>query len=126
MSPFLAQHGWVALAALVVGLLVRFSKADNRIPFTIPPRLRSGFAIVLGLAAGVLHKVIAGGDASPQAWIVALLDGLTIGGGAIVGHDVVIESILSGNEIPMPGLMKPAGRIKSPPPLTADEHKDLK
>ena len=98
----IAQHKWVGVAALVIGLLVRMMKEDTSFPpFAIPSRWRPYLALGLGIASGVLQAVSTG-----TPWKTALTGGLVSGVVAIVGHDTVIAGLLNGKEIRIPGLTK--------------------
>jgi len=101
-----SSHSWLAVSALVIGLLVRLLKSDTWGP-TLPAKYRPWAALALGCASAVLEKVMAG-----ASWQTALVDGLGSALAAVAGHDLVVESLLGGKELPVPGLMK-----NSPPPM---------
>ena len=93
----LAAHKWIALAAIVIGAVVRLLKSDGPIPLTVPSRWRPVLAVVLGVIAGVFDKVASGG-----AWTQAILGGLLAALTAISSHDVVIEGLRGGKELGAP------------------------
>ena len=86
------QHKWVAFSALLIGFIVRLFKSDTPLP-TIPPAWRPWFALGLGVASGVLDKVVSG-----TPWQPAILGGLLAAMAAIVGHETVVESVRNGRE----------------------------
>jgi len=119
VQPFLdliAQHQWVGLASLVIGLVVRLLKEDTRFPpFAIPARWRPMLALGLGVASGVLRTVATG-----TPWRVAVLGGLVSGFAAIAGHASVVDGVRNGRDIPMPGLTKKPAASAPPPPADPD------
>jgi hypothetical protein len=112
LGDLIVQHKWVAVAALVIGLIVRVLKSDTTIPIVVPPLWRSWLALGLGVVSGVLEKVSTG-----VTWTSAIVDGLVAGVLAIIGHETIIEGLRGGKELPIPGLMT------SPeiPPVEHDE-----
>jgi len=90
------QHKWIAVSALVIGAFVRLLKSDGPIPINVPARWRPVLALVLGLASAALAQV-----ANGTPWRRALTEGLLAGVIAIVGHDVLVEGVRGGKEIPM-------------------------
>jgi hypothetical protein len=104
-TPYLdliAKHEWVALSALLIGLIVRLLKEDTRFPpFAIPARWRPVLAIGLGALSGALHAVATG-----TPWRDALLGGLVSGSLAIAGHGTIVDGFRDGKDVPMPGLTK--------------------
>jgi len=112
-----SQHKWVALAALVVGTLVRAMKADSTfLPFDVPARWRPLLALGLGISSGVLQKATTG-----TPWREAIMGGVISGVMAIVGHDVLIEGLRAGREVPMgtpkaAPVVPPAAPPSVPPP----------
>lgn len=112
-----SRHQWVALAALLIGLLARVSKEDVSFPpFVVPPRWRPYFVLGLGMLSGILQAVSTG-----TAWKDAMLGGLVSAFAAMAGHDVVVKSMRNGRDIPVPGLMHPS---KAPPAPAADPSPD--
>lgn len=132
LLPLIVGHKWLALTAVLIGLVVRLLKDDTTIPISIPPRLRAPLALALGGFAGALDKFLAGGGTQ---WKEALTQGLLGSLLAIAGHAIFIGSIRGGKELPIPGLTKegvPPGPGKPPslppppsmPPVDVDT-KDL-
>jgi hypothetical protein len=118
-QPYLdliAKHQWVALSALVIGLLVRLLKEDTRFPpFAIPARWRPVLAVGLGVVSGVLQAASTG-----TPWRDAVLGGLVSAFLAIAGHETVVNSLRDGKDVPMPAALirKPAVRVASLEPPT--------
>jgi len=114
-QPYLdliAKHQWVGLAALIIGLLVRLMKEDTRFPpFAVPGPWRPVLAMVLGELSGVLQAASTG-----TSWRDALLGGLVSGVLAIAGHGTIVDAWRNGKDVPLPGLVKPAGRASRPSP----------
>jgi hypothetical protein len=104
MEAFLAlvtDHQWPAAAVVVIHGLIRLMKSDTKFPITIPRRLRAWAALGLGACSGVLEAVVAG-----TPWRDALCGGAISALLAMGGHNLVVESILQGSELRVPGLMK--------------------
>lgn len=105
------QVGWVAIAAIVVGALVRLAKTDALgdllakfgLP-AIPKKALPWIALALGCASSILDVKLQGTD-----WPTAVMKGLLAGIGAVAGHQLVIESILDGKEIGKDGGPPAAG-----------------
>jgi hypothetical protein len=97
------QHKWVAIAALVVGMILRLVKDDVTFPVNISPKWRVWLALGLGGASGALNKLVEAGNTT---WTTALTQGLLAAGLAIVSHNVFIDSLRGGREIVVPGLTK--------------------
>lgn len=92
-------HKWLALAAVIIGLFVRLLKSDNAFPLTIPDawkKWKPAVAIGLGLLAGVLDKIATG-----TPWRDAMIAGLITGLIPVIGHQVGIEWLRDGKEIPV-------------------------
>lgn len=89
----ISQHAWWALAALVIGAIVRLLKSDTPLPFSVPPPARVWLALGLGISAGVCDKL-----ASDTPWEQALIGGLLAALTAIAGHDTIVESARGGRE----------------------------
>lgn len=104
LANLIAQRKWVALAAVVIGLIVRLLKSDTKIPVDVPPQLRVWLALALGAASGALDKLVEAGNTT---WTTALLNGLVAAVLAIVSHNLVIDSVRGGKELVVPGLIKP-------------------
>lgn len=100
---FLLVHAWWALAALVIGGLVRLAKSDVPLPVTIPPKYRAFAALGLGVASGILQAIATG-----TPWATALLQGLSAAATAIVGHETLVEGIRKGREFFSPTPKAPA------------------
>lgn len=95
---------YLGLASLAIGATVRAIKTDTanglleRFGFgPIPKRALPWVALGLGLVGGIVaalqqHQTLAESVATAFGGIVS-------GGGAVAGHQLVIESIADGNEI---------------------------
>lgn len=92
----IVAHAWVALAAVLVGLLVRLAKTDwfEQKLAPISARFRPLVAIGLGLVSGALEHA-----AMHQPWVAAFLGGLVSAAIAVLGHDTVIEGMRGGREL---------------------------
>jgi hypothetical protein len=101
LFTLIAQHNWVAIAALVIGFLVRLLKSDTKLPITLPAGVRPWLALVFGAGAGVLEHVMSG-----MSWGEALTGGLVAALTAIAGHDTLVEGLRGGREVPLPGLTR--------------------
>lgn len=112
--PLIQSHAWLALSALIIGMVVRMLKADGPIPINIPPRWRAPLAFALGIVAGVLQAVLSGAK-----WQDAIASGLLSAFIAMGTHDLVIQSARKGREI---GESKPSftqrTSVAPPPPAT--------
>ena len=95
----LDSHQYVLLTAVIIGFIVRLLKSDTKIPIDVPPRLRIWLAFALGAGAGVLEKVAGG-----TPWKPALFDGAVAAVAAVLGQNVVVDSLRGGKELPVPGL----------------------
>lgn len=93
----LKAHAWIALAAILVGLLVRVLKSDVKITPTIPARYRPFLALALGQLAAVLDHV-----ASGTPWRDAAIGGFIAAVVAMVGHEAAIEKLRGGQELGAP------------------------
>lgn len=93
---------WWVFSALIVGLLVRLLKAKPALAEKFPPRVRPWLAVGLGIASGMLNKVVEG-----TPWKSALLFGASSGAAAVLGHEFLIESILGGREIGVKTIPEP-------------------
>lgn len=95
-----SEHRYLPLVAVVIGLLVRTTKADVIGP-TLPGALRPYLAGGLGLVGAAANMIVLG---------ASLKDALVMGIGApllaLVGHKLGIEVVRDGKEIPLPGMMK--------------------
>lgn len=111
-----AGHKWLALIALVVGLLVRVFKDDTRIPGVIPKPARPWIALGLGLVLGAVQQKIAG-----ASWSDAIVSGALAGLLPIVAHKLGIEWLRDGKEVALPGIMKPSADAAS---KKNDDHQD--
>jgi hypothetical protein len=101
MNSILDTHKPLVLVALVVGALVRMLKDDHRFPITLSKRARPWVALLLGLVLGAVQQRLAG-----ATWLDAVCSGLLAGALPILGHQLGIESILGGKELPFPGTKK--------------------
>lgn len=100
----LTERNWPLVSLLVIGFLVRLLKQDTKLPITIPARWRPWIAMALGAASGVLEQIVQG-----TPWNDALLGGVAAALVAMGGHNLVVEGLLGGKEIPIPGLTKKKG-----------------
>lgn len=96
LVSLIASHQWVAVAALIIGAVVRLLKSDTPLP-TVPARWRAWLAIGLGIVAGVLDALVAG-----TPLVSAVLQGLGAALTAITTHELVIEGIRGGRELGQP------------------------
>ncbi len=95
LIQLILAHQWVAVAAFVIGALVRAQKAGKlTLPWTILARYRPLLALGLGLISGTLEAVIAG-----TPWSSAIVGGLVSAAIAGLGHGVIIEGLLDGREL---------------------------
>lgn len=99
LAALVAAHKWYALAAIVVGFLIRILKDDTKLP-TIPARVRPWISVAAGIVALALDKLAAG-----ASWKIALVNGAIVGGLPIVAHQLGIESVLGGKEVPLPAAL---------------------
>ncbi|MDQ2668025.1 MAG: hypothetical protein M3Z05_18785 [Gemmatimonadota bacterium] len=112
LADLVMQKKWIALMALLIGLVVRLLKSDTKIPIDIPPQYRVWLALGLAPIAGAVDKVAAG-----NTWTTAMVEGAIAAVLAIVGHSTVIDSLRGGRELNIPGLIKenvPPGPGKPP------------
>lgn len=109
IGKLVLEHKWYALAALLIGLVIRLLNEDTKIPITIPGRWKAPLALALGIVAGLFGK-LAGGS----TWTEAFAWGLGAAVAAIMGHVFFIKSAAGGKEVPLPGLTRDPIR---PPPL---------
>ena len=90
-------HSWIALAALVIGFLVRLVRDDSTVawfPITIPARWRPLIALGLGIVSGILNALVAKVD-----WPSAIVGGVVSAVTAMGGHAVVINALRNGREL---------------------------
>jgi len=102
LFDIIVQKKWLALTSVIIGLAVRLLKDDTKIPVSIPPRLRSWFALFLGAVSGVVDKLVQAGNTT---WTVALLQGFGLAALAMLMHSLLIDSLRDGKELVVPGLM---------------------
>ena len=108
LMDMISKRPWVIVGALIIGTLIRLGKSDTVIPVDIPPRLRIWVAYGLGCLSGVLEKVSSG-----IKWKDAILGGAVQATLAVLGQNILIDSLRGGKEIAIPGLAKP-GAAPSP------------
>jgi hypothetical protein len=92
-----AEHKWFALAAIVVGAIIRALKTEaaGYIFSQVPAFWKRVVPLALGCALGALESL-----ASGRPLTEALLKGaLLAGGGSMVGHDWLIEGVRGGREL---------------------------
>jgi hypothetical protein len=114
----IAQHKWAMLIAVLGGLLIRLMKQDVDWFFTLPPvfsiwrfrlearRVRPWFIVALSIATFACERIGSGATgtrAFTDAFIVLVLP--------IVGHQLGIESLRGGKELPMPKLPPSGGGV---------------
>ncbi len=117
LTLLVEKHPWPVVSTFLVGLVVRLMKSDTKIPIDIPSRYRIWSALGVALVLATL-----GHFAFEKApWGTALAEGLVTWILAVLGHNVVIDSLRGGKEIPIPYLTKPGvppspGKPPSIPP----------
>lgn len=104
IAALISAGGWIPIASWIVGLLVRLTKEDTKVPINLPGWSRPWVAVLLGAAQGALAHLALG-----IPWKQALLGGAFAGGLAVIGHTFGIELFNDGKELPVPFLMKPRG-----------------
>lgn len=109
----IVEKKFVLLTAVLIGLIVRTLKSDTKIPINIPPRLRVWLAFGLGAAASVLERIGTG-----VGWKQAALDGALAAVLAVLGQNVIIDSLRGGKEITIPGLILPGAAPSPDKPIT--------
>lgn len=90
LSP--SALAWFGVTAVIIGAIVRVLKSDTPLA-TVPARFRPWLALGLGVVSGVLQAI-----ASGTPWMQALTSGIGAAATAIVGHDVLVESVRGGRE----------------------------
>ncbi len=92
------KHAWIALAAILIGALVRASKSDT-FPLwkRIPSFWRPIIVLALGQLSGVFDAVSHG-----TGWQNAAVGGLVSAALATFGHEFLIEGIRGGQEVGAP------------------------
>lgn len=108
------DNKWLPVGSLIIGLIIRLFKDDTKFP-TVPPRVRTLLALILGTIAAVIDKISTG-----TSYEKALLWGIVAASISIIGHDLFIEGVRNGKEIPLPkALLK-----KSNPSTAGTEEQD--
>ena len=118
MTPELQQivdlavsNKWLPVGSLTIGLIVRLFKDDTKFP-TVPPRARALLAIILGVIASVIDKI-----STDSSYNHALTWGIIAASISIISHDLFIEGVRNGKEIPLPKVL-----LKKPiPSITGTE-----
>lgn len=118
LAQLIEHRAWVPLASVAIYLLVRILKSDTKIPIDIPPKARYWAAFALGIASGVLEKVVSAGTYDQKTWTSAVVGGLISGAIAILGHEALIENLRNGRELAIPGLVVPGTRPAPDKPIT--------
>lgn len=95
-------HQWWAVASVVVGLLVRYSKSDTFGP-VVPARYRPALALGLGVLSACLEKI-----ASGAPWAYTLVGGVLSAAVAVLGHGLIVDGVRGGVELPVPGAIAPS------------------
>ena len=101
VTDMVEKRAWLPLGALAVGLGVRLLKSDIKYFPTLSPNQRRIACLVLGQVAGTIEAVVAG-----KTYKEAIVWGVTQSILALVGHNLFIEGVRNGKEIPIPGLTK--------------------
>lgn len=123
------KRPWLVVAAFAIGLVVRLLKDDIKGTPNVPSNRRVFCALGLGVLSGLLEKKLGPSVGSAAVtWIGGLLGGLGSAVAAITGHNVLIDALRGGREIPVPFLTKPGispspGKPPSIPPPAADGEK---
>lgn len=88
--------GWVVISALVIGALVRMSKAEKLggVFHRIPARYRSMIPVALGAMSGGLEMLLRGASYKSAAVHAVIAFSL-----AISGHEVLIKGLRDGREL---------------------------
>lgn len=94
LIELLNAHKWVALAALVIGAVVRLLKSDTPIPIDIPSRWRPVVALGLGVVSGVLEALATG-----KPWLEAVIGGFVSAFAAMSGHAVLVDALRGGRDV---------------------------
>ncbi len=92
----------LAILSAVIGVVVRLLKSDTKIPIDIPAKYRPLAALALGPVVGVIDMVVGGGSTWHAAGVAVAAPLL-----AMASHQLCIETLRGGEEIPVPLLMKP-------------------
>lgn len=89
------EHAWVALAALLIGAVVRAAKSD-RMPLLrrVPARYRPAIVVVLASVSAALEAVLGGVSPADAVW-----GGVVSGALAVFGHQLGIEMVRDGKEL---------------------------
>lgn len=85
-----------AAVAALIWIVVRALKSDTRVPINIPSRWRPVVAIALGQVAAGVDAVAAG-----RPWLDAAADGLIAAGLAVAAHELGVEVIRGGRDVPV-------------------------
>lgn len=114
-------HKWLAVSVIAIGSAVRLLKSDTKIPIDIPPKYRVWLAMLLGVVSGVMESVSTG-----MPWKQAILNGLSAAMVAVLGHNVIVDSMRGGKEFAVPWLTIPGappspGKPPSIPPPAPKE-----
>jgi hypothetical protein len=118
LSIAITKHPWVLIGSVLVGLLLRAFKNDSRKRKRLYPWISLGLGILCGVGAHLLFKETAA---------ASVVGGLFVGVLPVSGHQLVVESLRNGKEIPFwlrlaTGInAKPeAGNQEEPPPKNRD------
>jgi hypothetical protein len=109
----LATHQYVAVAAVLIGMLVSLAKQgwlSAWVAEKVPAAARPVLAAVIGVVGSVALAV-----ASGQDWHPALFQGLAAAMTAVFGHQMLVEGMLGGHE-----LVSKAPWMKKPPANDVD------
>ncbi len=100
LTPFITAfvaHQWALFAALIVGLVVALSKQgwlSSWLAAKIPPAVRPWYALAISLLTTGSGDIVSG-----KTWQAALQDVALTFVTAMMGHQIVIESLRHGVEL---------------------------
>ena len=98
MKQILVTWSPLLLAALN-WLIVRYGRDDTKFPIDIPLRLKPWVPIVLSVIAAGLARFVAG-----ATWPEVVKLGVAGAFGPTAFHQLIVESLRDGHEIPVPGM----------------------
>jgi hypothetical protein len=111
------DHNWIAIAAVIDGLLIRLAKSDRAVsffPVAIAPSWRPWCALLVGIVEGIIAiKLLSHGT-----WSEAIGGGISAGITAITGHELVVESLRGGRDMFVPKAPAPPDAPPPPKPIS--------